>query len=124
VIHTQTQLGDSRSPRSADIPKTPLLLEFLEKEGPAQSHQNTEPRNSWGQDSSSFLLHPRADTVPQFSIPKFLLKRTGLPGVLTKQACRKDKPQSETARQANTRDNKMARGKDKEISNRNQGYLA
>jgi hypothetical protein len=38
------------------------------------------------------------------------------------QACRTDK--SETLRPANTRDNQMARGKDKNISNRNQGYLA
>ena len=39
------------------------------------------------------------------------------------QACRRDKPQSETARPANTRDNQMARGKGKNISKRNQGYL-
>jgi uncharacterized protein YukE len=35
-----------------------------------------------------------------------------------------DKPQSETARPAKTRDNQMARGKGKKISNKNQGYLA
>jgi hypothetical protein len=40
------------------------------------------------------------------------------------QAYRRDKPQSETARPANTRDNQMARGKGKNMSNRNQGYLA
>ena len=39
------------------------------------------------------------------------------------QAYRKDKPQSETARPVNTTVNQMARGKDKNISNRNQGYL-
>jgi hypothetical protein len=39
------------------------------------------------------------------------------------QACRRDKPQSETARPANTRDNQMARGKGKNTSNRNQGFL-
>ena len=32
-------------------------------------------------------------------------------------------PQSETARPANTRDNKMMKGKGKNINNRNQGYL-
>ena len=37
------------------------------------------------------------------------------------EACRRDKPQSETARPANTRDNQMARGKGKNRSNRNQG---
>jgi hypothetical protein len=36
----------------------------------------------------------------------------------------RDKPQSEIARPTNTRDNQMARGKSKKISNRNQGYLA
>ena len=40
------------------------------------------------------------------------------------QTCRSNKPQWETARPANTRDNRMARGKGKNISNRNQGYLA
>jgi hypothetical protein len=40
------------------------------------------------------------------------------------RACRRDKPQSETARPANTRDNQVARGKGKNLSNRNQGYLA
>jgi hypothetical protein len=35
-----------------------------------------------------------------------------------------DKTQSETAKQTNNRDNQMAKGKHKNISNRNQGYLA
>jgi hypothetical protein len=43
---------------------------------------------------------------------------------LVPQASRKDKPQLETARPANTRDNQMARGKGKNISNKNQDYLA
>ena len=42
-----------------------------------------EPRIIWGQDPSGYCLHSRADLVPQLSIPKFLLERTGLPGVLT-----------------------------------------
>jgi hypothetical protein len=40
------------------------------------------------------------------------------------QAYRRDKPQSETARPASTTDNQMAKGKDKNIGNRNGGYLA
>jgi hypothetical protein len=40
------------------------------------------------------------------------------------QACRRDKPQSETTRLANTRDIQMAKGKRKKLNNRNQGYLA
>jgi hypothetical protein len=39
------------------------------------------------------------------------------------QICRRDKPQSETARPDNSRDNQMVRDKGKNISNRNQGYL-
>jgi hypothetical protein len=69
-----------------------------------------------------FPVAPGTDPVPQRSIPKFILERTDLPGVLT-QACRRDKPQSETARLANTRDNQMEIGKGKNISNRNQSYL-
>jgi hypothetical protein len=61
--------------------------------------------------------------VPQLSIAKFLPERTGLPGVLI-QTYRRDKPQSETARPANTTDNQMERVKGKNISNRNQGYVA
>jgi len=40
------------------------------------------------------------------------------------QAYRRAKPLSETARQANTRDNLMERSKHRNLSNRNQGYLA
>jgi hypothetical protein len=40
------------------------------------------------------------------------------------QACRRDKPQSETARLVNTKDNQMGKNKGKNKSNRNQGYLA
>ena len=36
----------------------------------------------------------------------------------------RDKPQSGTERPTNTRDNQMERGKGKNISNRNQGYVA
>ena len=39
-------------------------------------------------------------------------------------ANRRDGPQSETAIIANTTDNHMAKGKSKNINNRNKGYLA
>jgi hypothetical protein len=39
------------------------------------------------------------------------------------EACRQDKPQSETARPANTRDKQMIKSKGKNISNRNNCYL-
>jgi hypothetical protein len=38
--------------------------------------------------------------------------------------CMRVKPQSETARSANTGDNHMVRGKGKNINNKNQGNLA
>ena len=60
-----------------------LLLKFLAQEGLARDIRTQEPRKSSGQDTSSFYLHPRADSVPQLSIPKFHLERTCLPGVLT-----------------------------------------
>ena len=46
------------------------------------------------------------------------------PKITGSQTQRRDKLKSETARPANIRDNQMARGKCKNISNRNQGYLA
>ena len=63
--------------------RLPLLLKFLTQQGPAQSHQDTGTKEQPGKGSFSFHLHPGAYHVPQFSIPKFVLGRTGLPGVLT-----------------------------------------
>ena len=62
--------------------------------------------------------------MPQLSIPKSHQERTGLPGVLTHRLTGVYKPQSETERPENTTENQMARGRHKNISNRNQGYLA
>jgi hypothetical protein len=61
--------------------------------------------------------------VPQLFIPKFLPENWTHKSADT-QAYRMEKPQSETARPANSRDNEMTRSKDKNISNRNQDYLA
>jgi hypothetical protein len=61
--------------------------------------------------------------VPQLFISKLFPERTGLPGVQDTQACRRDKPQTETARPTNTRDNQTVRSKYNNISNRNKGYL-
>jgi hypothetical protein len=47
-----------------------------------------------------------------------------MPKIIGSQTHRRDKLQSETARPTNTRDNQMARGKHKNLSNRNKGYLA
>jgi hypothetical protein len=93
-----------------------LLLKFLTQDESAQSHQDTGTKEQPGKVSFQFPSAPIADPVPQFSTPWRKL-------VSDTQAYRRDK-QTERARPANTTDNKMARGKDKNISNRNQGYLA
>ena len=48
-----------------------------------ESSGNRNQGTASEQDPSSFDLCPRADTVPQPSIPKFLLERNSFPGVLT-----------------------------------------
>ena len=118
-------LGESRYPRSDNnTPESTVLytqrvcLHIWEhrwdhhfcsnswpKRYPPRTIGTKEPKNGWGQDHSCFYLCPAADPVTQLSIPKFLTERTGFPGVLDTQACRKDKPQSEIARPANTRAN-------------------
>ena len=57
--------------------------------------------------------------MPQLSIPR----ESCSPRSADTQAYRRDKSQSETARPANTRDIQIVKGKYKNISNRNQGYL-
>jgi hypothetical protein len=70
-----------------------------------------------------FLSAPVAGTVPQLPIPKVLQEKTGLQGVLTHRFAG-GASLSQTSRTSNTKDNWMARDKDKNISKRNQGYLA
>jgi len=66
------------------------------------------PELTWSHNS----LHPDPDVRKQ-------VHRSAVP-----QAFRRVKPLSETARQANSRDNLMARGKCRNRSSRNQDYLA
>ena len=51
-------------------------------------------------------------------------KSADMPKTTGSQTHRRGYLQSETARPTNTRDNQMARGKHKNLSNRYQGYLA
>jgi hypothetical protein len=53
------------------------------KRDPPRTLRTQELKRKLGQDPSSFHLHPGADPLPQISIPRFLLERTGLSGVLT-----------------------------------------
>ena len=62
--------------------------------------------------------------MPHHSITQISPRENWSPRSTDTQACRRNKPQSETARPTNTRDNDMARSKGRNISNRNQGYLA
>jgi hypothetical protein len=61
--------------------------------------------------------------VLQLSIHKFFPEQTVLTGVLI-HGLAGETSQSEAEKLANTRDNQTSRGKDKNISNRNQEYLA
>jgi hypothetical protein len=104
--------------------RPPLLLKFLAQEVPAQSHQDTGMKEQPGTESFLFPSAPQSlpcATDVHTQIPPrgiWFAKSTDT------QACVRDKPQSETARPANIRDNQMARGKRKNLTNRNQGYLA
>ena len=69
-------------------------------------------------DWNTHNAHPSCNSIPQGS--------WHIQGhrIISSQAYRDDRFQSETARLVNTRDNQMARDKYKDINNRNQHYLA
>ena len=101
-----------------------LLLKFLTLEGPSQSHQVTGTNNQLGIGSFFFLSLPQSwhcTTELHTSIPP---AENWSPRIIETEAYMKDKPQSEKARPANTRDNQTAKEKGKNISNRNQCHLA
>jgi hypothetical protein len=125
-LHTQILQGERVSPRNANIPantgKTTISDQIPGLRGTHPEPSGHRKQGSSGDRIFWFCPNPRADPVPQLSIPKFLPEITNLLGDL--QTCKRDKPQSGTARPASTRDIQMARGNGKNISNRNQGYLA
>jgi hypothetical protein len=97
--------------------RQPLLLKILAQEGPSQSHQDTGTKDQLETGSfCSLSAHPELSLFPNL-IHKFHIERT--PRSTDTEACRRNKPKSETARPANTRDNQMSKGKCKKISNRN-----
>ena len=69
-------------------------------------------------DLNPFSQHPSSSSTP---LGFWHIQNHKIRG---SQAHRKERLQSETARSVNTRDNQMVRGKHKNISNRNQSYLA
>jgi hypothetical protein len=99
--------------------RPPLLLKFLAQEGPSQTHQDTATEGQPGTESFQFLSTPQ--TLSHSSSYPNSYRRE-----LVSQEYRlvKGTSHSQTAGPANTRDNQVVRGKGKNISNRNQGFLA
>ena len=114
----------SWSSKSADIlvstGETSNSTQFL---GPRGTRPEPSGHRNQGTESFRLLSVPRSwpcATALHTQIPP---GENWFPRSADTQACRRDKPQSETARPANTRDNQMAKSKHKNISNRNQDYL-
>jgi len=100
-----------------------LLLTFLVKRNMPRALWTQEPRRSQEEDPSSFCLHLEP-TQSHSSLYPDPTGRKQIYRSVDTQAYRRVKPLSETARPANTRDNLMARGKHRNLSNRKQDYLA
>ena len=96
--------------------------------GPARSTQDTGAVDQLGQGPSSCHLHPGAWTVPQTSVLRVLPGESWSPRRADSQAGLQvhkwDKLKAEKEKPNNTRDNQMAKGKHKKLTNRNQDYLA
>lgn len=75
---------------------------------------------NWGQDPSSLHLHPGVNPVEKACILGVLTHLRSQAHRVTKR----NNLQSETAKPTNTRENQMVRGKYKNLTNRNQDYLA
>ena len=118
--------GESWSPSNAERPVRTGKITTSQIPGPRGTCPEPSGRRNQGTSRDRILLFSSA---PQ-SWPRATALHTQ---IYTReiwshrstdtQACRRDKPQSEAAKPANTRDNRIARGKDKNICNRNQGYL-
>jgi hypothetical protein len=83
ALCTQIPPGEIWCPRNADTPENTGKATISAPRVLPRDLKTQEPRNRWKQKPSSFCLSPGADPVPQLSIPKFLLRRAALPGVLT-----------------------------------------
>jgi hypothetical protein len=95
VLHTYILLGESWSPRSADTPvSTGKTTTSAQIPGPRGTLPEPTGQGNQGTAKNRILLvsacsgrrscaiMPGTDPVPQLSIPKFLLERPGIPGVL------------------------------------------
>jgi hypothetical protein len=95
-----------------------LLLKFLAEEGPAQSPQDTGTKEQPGTVFFQFPSVPWSWPCAIALHTQILPRESWSPRSVDTQTYRKDKPQSETARLANTTENQVMRGKCKNISNR------
>ena len=100
------------------------MLKFLDQEGPAHSHQDTGIKEQPGTGFFQFPSAPWSSSCDTALYTQIHPRENWFPRSMDTQACRRDKPKSETARPANTRDNQMAKGKCKNISNRNQNLAS
>jgi hypothetical protein len=103
--------------------RQPLLLKFLAQEEHTQSPQLKVTKGQPGTGFFQILSVPQSrpcDTALHTQIPP---RDDWFSRSADIQAYQREKPQSETARPTNNRDNWVAKSKGKHISNRNQGYL-
>jgi hypothetical protein len=109
---------ESWSPRNGNTPvSTGKTITSFQIAGLRGTLPEPSGHRNQGTDRNIFLLVSDCNlelTLYHREIPKFIPDT---------QVCRTNKPQSETARSSNTKDNETAKGKGKNISNRNQGYL-
>jgi hypothetical protein len=121
--------GKSWSSRSVDTPEsTSKTTTSAQIPGPRETSPEPSGHRNQGPVRDRILpvsVWPRADPVPQLSIPKFCPERSGLSGVLTHKfvggTSHSQRQQDQLIAQIT---NQMVRGKCKNINHRNQGYLA
>jgi len=134
-------VGESWTLRSADTPEkseeTTLCPNSQPKRKPLSASCASwaqGPNRAVGARPFWFLPAPRAERQSsgaprhlraEHSVPRNGWKKTGKQVYRSTdtKAYRRVKPLTETARQANTRDNLMARGKHRNLSNRNQDMI-
>jgi hypothetical protein len=127
-LHTQMLPGESWSPRTAYTLVSPgKTITSLQIRGPRGTLTELSGYTNQGSARDKILLV--SVCIPELTLYQDLHTQIHpgencSPRSADTQACRRDKPQSETARPDNSRDNQMVRGKGKNISNRNQGYMA
>ena len=123
-IHIPIPSGENWSPRNADTPvstgKNTTSAQIL---GPRAAHPEPPGHRNQGTVGDRILLVSICTQNWSWATAlhnNFLPERIGLPGERHRLAG--GTSQSVTARLANSRNNQMAKGKGKNIRNRNQGY--